>query len=671
MSSLDLKQITHVKIHPAIGIARVGNSKKDFFIAPELPYPIPQNPDFYRDESGALKRQAARFRVYGYDKHGKVVAELNVTNDVNIVWSVHVANKKAAWYEFEEAMDLPNSQQKLGHRNAEVTGDNRKKLIIDPGEQTISGKNQAGQEFHLIDKETLWGDVYLGELQTDKAGRLLFLGGRGKAASYNDLPVTSFGNNDGWYDDTSDGYVHATVSINGVDFVAAGAGGAWIVTTPPNYAPDIFSVSTMYDLMFDLFIREKWLKRPENVSFQNHILPILQEFSMNAGVNQGFDQFYGYAAPYDFTNQDYLKRLSNPNDETQVERQTIFNQFRNPDFKSPANYLEWPWMYGDEVDLTNPPPRGLFAITQTEYDMLDSWASGQFISDYDPDFSPPTNLDEITLSERPTTLDKATLIYCLGGPFHPGCEMTWPMRHAAMYIDNEPFRIKYNKDAKNNYGYKLTTADILDQDGKAIKGGPLDGSSPGDITRWMAIPWLTDTASCRSGYEMNYAPYLPTFWPATVPNSVLNEEDFKTAINPEQNINTRLAAYNQRTNWLRGLGGEFHYNQNIDQQSYNIQINNMIHRWHELGIIIRVPVPKKSKIAELPPYMYVEFVPKNKHDKVADKGAMAQAVQNFKDPELQRLFERLQEVARKTNEEAEQSVGKPYLIPKVRGRKRK
>ena len=49
------------------------------------------------------------------------------------------------------------------------------------------------------------------------------------------------------------------------------------------------------------------------------------------------------------------------------------------------------------------------------------------------------------------------------------------------------------------------------------------GQSPGSISRWMAIPWQTDTASCRSGYDTSYDPYVPTFWPARVPNEVMSE----------------------------------------------------------------------------------------------------------------------------------------------------
>ena len=47
--------------------------------------------------------------------------------------------------------------------------------------------------------------------------------------------------------------------------------------------------------------------------------------------------------------------------------------------------------------------------------------------------------------------------------------------------------------------------------------GPLAGSGPGDVTRWMAVPWQADTASCRSGYQYGPTPvdpYLPTFWAA-------------------------------------------------------------------------------------------------------------------------------------------------------------
>eukprot|EP00479_Gromia_sphaerica_P015426 TRINITY_DN9790_c0_g1_i1.p1 TRINITY_DN9790_c0_g1~~TRINITY_DN9790_c0_g1_i1.p1 ORF type:complete len:190 (+),score=21.24 TRINITY_DN9790_c0_g1_i1:96-665(+) len=71
-------KIAAVKIYPAFGVGRVGNSPTDYFIGPETPGHVrsledpenPENKEFkYKDECGRVKRQATRFRVYAYDKH--------------------------------------------------------------------------------------------------------------------------------------------------------------------------------------------------------------------------------------------------------------------------------------------------------------------------------------------------------------------------------------------------------------------------------------------------------------------------------------------------------------------------------------------------------------------------------------------------------------------------
>jgi hypothetical protein len=67
--------IVQAVIHPAIGVARVGNSD-EFFIGPEVTHPEPLPPGSYRDAEKRLKRQAARFRVYGCNARGEIVREL-------------------------------------------------------------------------------------------------------------------------------------------------------------------------------------------------------------------------------------------------------------------------------------------------------------------------------------------------------------------------------------------------------------------------------------------------------------------------------------------------------------------------------------------------------------------------------------------------------------------
>src|SRR3954469_19500007 len=144
---MDLSSIVEARIHPGIGVARIGNSP-EYFAGPETPYPPPPEAGGYRDAQGRLKRQAARFRVYGYDASGAVVAELTSAN-AEIAWTVHVANKKAAWYDFDAALDLTEAALlKSCRRNAEVQGKDRKQLEIDPGPRTVAGANQKSTPFN-------------------------------------------------------------------------------------------------------------------------------------------------------------------------------------------------------------------------------------------------------------------------------------------------------------------------------------------------------------------------------------------------------------------------------------------------------------------------------------------------------------------------------------------
>src|SRR5262245_680240 len=96
------------RIHPAIGIARIGDSPDDFFIGPEAPGVSPTldkldgssaQPGKYKDTQHRIKRQGARFRIYEYTENasGVVTKVREVTaTDAEIDWEVHLANRKAA-----------------------------------------------------------------------------------------------------------------------------------------------------------------------------------------------------------------------------------------------------------------------------------------------------------------------------------------------------------------------------------------------------------------------------------------------------------------------------------------------------------------------------------------------------------------------------------------------
>jgi hypothetical protein len=109
----------------------------------------------------------------------------------------------------------------------------------------------------------------------------------------------------------------------------------------------------------------------------------------------------------------------------------------------------------------------------------------------------------------------------------------------------------------------------------SLPSGPLAAQVPGGLTRWLAVPWQTDTASCRSGYLKTYDPYLPTFWPARVPNQVLTEDDYDIIMDDKRPLGERLAAFANRAAWTRLLGSK----------SYTDQINNMIEHYGNMGVV--------------------------------------------------------------------------------------
>jgi hypothetical protein len=590
---MTLDSVVEARIHPAIGIARIGNSE-EFFIGPEIPHATAPPPGGYRDVKGGLKRQAARFRVYGYDNAGNVIAELTASN-AEILWTVHVANKKAAWYDFDAALDLPDAVSlQSARRNAAVQGEDREKLVIDPGPRSLSGRKQKSRP---LDTGKFFGEtVYLGELQTDQEGRLIFIGGKGKSGS--PLPgytLVTFANNPGWHDDTSDGPVSATINIGGRSIPVDSA---WVVTAPPNYSPDLVTPQTMYDVIRDA-VKGFLLPKPDKPSFTRDILPLFRQFNEAQWVNAGFFVQFGWMGPNDFMRPDVLKKLSTTPEGTHDPfaemRRQIFYSFRDPSSNT-FEPLKWPPLYGDAFgSFDSPPsPRAGFSFTPTIYDSLRQWMNGNFVGDYDSSSPEPKSIDDVDVTEQPGTLDRAALHFCMGGPFHPGCEMTWPMRRRSMY--RAPFRLRQRpaSHAEPDYGEFLTQTTVLADD------GPLSASGPGDISKWMAVPWQADTASCRAGYPATEFPddiFIPTFWPSRVPNTILSEDNYQLVIDASQPLEKRMAAFYERCIWLRSLG--------LKRPSVE-QITHMVHHFGELGLIEK----RESQAGpEFPSVMYVETLP--------------------------------------------------------------
>ncbi len=284
-----MSTLNKVQIFPAIGIARIGNSP-EWYLGPELPFPAtpPLPPGgTYKDELCRIKRQAQRFRLFGFYSDG-TNRELTL-EDGDIKWTVHLVNSKGV-----------------------VTNDD----VIDGGLQTLDG---AG--VYVSFQGTFSGtNVPLGEAETDAQGRLIVVGGYGKSANPSDpASQPGFPNTKGWHDDVSDGPITAEITIGGTTYQAQG--GAWVICPPPRYAPTTYSITSLYDILRQLAITQHQLPNPGTPSFANDVYPILK---------RALDMRYVAAFTFSTGDHDTLKVFTPPNNpmDTLANRAAVFQKLR-------------------------------------------------------------------------------------------------------------------------------------------------------------------------------------------------------------------------------------------------------------------------------------------------------------------------------------------------------
>jgi hypothetical protein len=519
------------RIHPAIGVARLGNADPStFFIGPEAPGygPLGAAPGTavspYKASDGRVKPQGVRFRLYEYATvNGRLVPVREVSLDTPgvhaIRWTVHLANKKASFYKFEGPAGESGPPGPL--RNATVT--NRSSLEIDFGARAIAGRTQAPVEFRAgagqvscpLDANGKPVIDYLGQLRTDGSGRLIVIGGQGRSNYQPAIApdLVSYANNDGWYDDASDGPVTAVVTLDdGRNIAIDPKGGAWVLCTPPDFAPRLRNVVTGYDLLLDLAVRSIPIP-PENGLYDDGnplamIRHMKADFTPGADFElpntvpdfvddiqpvllAGYNYWWVDAKVTDKHNNLIDPTLGNPDPQYNKNRTGIFVYLRPPfGVNGPTGNQTMPHLLGDNPYVGNLPDAvNKLAITHVQYALLRNWAYNTFVP---PDGSPPPP-PAIT----PWGLDCAVLENCAGGAFFPGIELGWQMRNASLFA--EPFRLNVNATS----GYYGET------------GMPI---GPGHFTRQMALPWQADFNDCRN--EGDYG-----WWPAQRPNDALPTPD--------------------------------------------------------------------------------------------------------------------------------------------------
>ncbi len=559
------------KIHPSIGFARVGNADAaDQYTGPTIPmanashtvkeYEL-QFPSRYK-KNGKVRPQAAFFTIWEYEKATqKPLREIHLgTKDVTkIEWEVELANYKGAWAKFEGIIGR-DSFNKTKQRNTEQSD-----WVMKPLPRKISGKNighldefifragtsdnPTGESWVKDQKES---HKYLGELITDDKGRLKVIGGKGIAASTNPKSeITDSFNNPDWYDDISDGVVKAKINFNDSSKNEV-ALEAWVIVGPPDFAPDIRQVVTLYDLLSDLSVRDKTLSKSPILSWYPKLKSLKDDFKKDSkklklsdykphfhddiypillsafSVTFLHEQAHDFHSTIDISEGSPMLAALNNSDPLDPNassfsnaRKSVFNKLRIPGennkkadpsvkkeikFTLPLqnqaddektkekdkNHIDF-FSEGDQVRMPL-----LLADTNGEGQepfLTLTHTQYQMMRRWaDGDFESSTKSTKI---DNPMALDIASMENALGGGFYPGTDFGWTMKYTSNFI--EPFRIGY----KNVDGY----------------GGGKDKTRlifPGYFSRQMAVPWQADFTSCQKNPYHYYG-----FWPSQRPDDVL------------------------------------------------------------------------------------------------------------------------------------------------------
>ena len=375
-----------------------------------------------------------------------------------IEWTVHLANKKASWYQFETALDIPEAEP-TSLRNPAY----RRRLAPRADDRSRAAPRSLDATPARVPFDTgsfLGQPVYLGELRTDEEGRLLVLGGRGRSFSPNGLPLTTFANNDGWTDDTSDGPVTARVRLGRVELPVDPA---WVVVAPPNYGPALATdFGTLYDVIYQTMLELGWVTPPAAGELPRRHLPALRP-PRGSAVGQsrcaeplrvGFARAVPVAR--DTSPDSPIRRRP-----TRPSAQALFARFRNPDYATLESGVDLlPPLYGDAITLPPVSPRSYLAVQPFQYAALQRWAAGDFVPGVaGPDRRRGSRICRSRRSRRRSIAPRSRPASAT--PSIPAARQ--PGRCASPRCTPSPFRLLHRKAPEPDYG------NVLDAGGRAVR----------------------------------------------------------------------------------------------------------------------------------------------------------------------------------------------------------
>ena len=322
---------------------------------------------------------------------------------MEITWTVELCNRKAAW---DHRIGMS------GPRNGDVV--DRTKLVVGPISRSVVGARPSSDAFvgQFSGHAAQAKDVDLGILKTDADGRLIVLGGFGRA--FNDgtnpnLTVGNFGNRDGWTDDVADGPVTAQVKIDGQTVPGGWRGPCRCRSSRFCSGHRVGRHVVRYDAAGRRLARRPNPTRP---SFSRDVLPILSRCTSLRWTHA--NALWGKIAR--MIKNDWAGLCNKTDDATVTLRQEIASALSGD---LPLIQTEIP----DTVQVR---------LTDIQRATLSLWAAGNFERDFD--LSPKPSL------ANPDDLDRGQIDHAVGAGFFPGIEAGGYTASASRYA--APFRLK-------------------------------------------------------------------------------------------------------------------------------------------------------------------------------------------------------------------------------------
>ncbi len=526
------------------------------------------------------------------------------------------------------------------------------KLVIDAGPKTISSKSSERVQFdnsecsyidergkaHKFEYPQSWPEnnfkqlftpngpefSSLGAMETDDKGRLIVIGSPGYAASWlvgennpsgsvssppvwqegidtpfappkpdDPFPLWSDIDNDGWFDDAADGPVYAALTFDdGTTRVIETP--AWCACTDPSYAPQIRNVNTIWDEVYNA-----WLRSPDLTLNKNIFCTKSQQYQVDYEVSfeQDVSPIFRAAGLQMFTTDLPRNAISGHKsasaitaDESPTSYQWLLNIIRKPGTgpgnelgeEGPAGGSLMPLALGDTG-------ASFLTVTDTQYFFLEQWSHNNYND----------KTESLTAGEL---LDKNTLTNLLGGRFSPGIDLTFIVRDPYLYnldwthSDVGPFRINAKTLDYQSAGKAPFLGVGYTPNRKPTS--PQGTVEPGDLTKFMALPWHTDYNSCATHLPApnpnepspptpNPIPNNTLFWswPAQRPVSVYTYEDYVGNGNefyPEQRFSLRGTG----TEWTGPTGDPDYANGPSSVGRYQNNLN-MITNWFDIGVVVQ------------------------------------------------------------------------------------